>query len=92
MESNAIVASKIAMALANPTKQLVTNTPNELNKNETSYTFSVYNLSKSKAVKNETNLSLLVIEVAKNTLSIPNSHIQNEINKSTLIHLLFISN
>lgn len=85
VERNAVLASKLAVAFAKPVNPIHTK-QQEFSENETSCTFSIYNLSKLQYTKNETNLSFSMIEVAKNTLSLPNSNIQNEINKSTIYY------
>lgn len=91
MERNAILASKIALSLSNPCKpsKVIPQQPvHEINENPLSYTYSIYNICKQKHMRNDLLVLLSVMEVIKNTMSLPNNHIQREIDKS--IHLSLI--
>ena len=97
MERNAILASKIALSLSNPCKpsKVIPQQPvHEINENPLSYTYSIYNICKQKHMRNDLLVLLSVMEVIKNTMSLPNNHIQREIDKSIhyISHSIIFSN
>lgn len=80
MERNAILASKIAISFSSPT--VVLPHVQELDKNPNACTYSIYNIFKQKKEVSDLALSLSVVEVVKNNLSLPDQRIQKEIDKS----------
>lgn len=90
MERNAILASKIAISFSSPT--VVLPRVQELDKNPNACTYSIYSIYKQKKELTDLALSLSVVEVVKNNLSLSDQRIQKEIDKSeNLYHMLSLA-